>query len=63
MDTIFMILENIKTSKPHVLIINLTDKIDLIRGEKSIALSNLCIYYTQKNMKNQKTMINLKYLL
>ena len=63
MDTIFMILENIKTSKPHVLIINLTDKIDLTRGEKSIALSNLCIYYIQKNMKNQKTMINLKYLL
>ena len=63
MDTIFMILENIKTSKPHVLIINLTDKIDLTRGEKSIALSNLCIYYIQKNMKNKKTMINLKYLL
>ena len=58
-----MILENIKTSKPHVLIINLTDKIDLTRGEKSIALSNLCIYYIQKNMKNKKTMINLKYLL
>ena len=29
---------NSKTSKPHVLILNLTDKIDLQRGEKSIAL-------------------------
>ena len=30
--------ENSKTSKPHVLILNLTDKIDLQRGEKSSAL-------------------------
>ena len=29
MNTIFMNSENIKTSKPHVLILNLTDKIDL----------------------------------
>ena len=29
MDTIFMNLENSKTSKTHVLILNLTDKIDL----------------------------------
>ena len=38
--------ENTETSKPHVFIFNLTDKIDLRRGEKSIALSNLSIYYT-----------------
>ena len=63
MDTIFMNSENIKTSKPHVLIINLTGKIDLRRGEKSIALSNLSIHYTWKNIKNQITKINLKYLL
>ena len=35
MDTIFMNSENSKTSKPHVLILNLTDKIDSRRGEKS----------------------------
>ena len=29
MDTIFMDTENSKTSKPHVLILKLTDKIDL----------------------------------
>ena len=51
MDTIFTNSENSKTSKPHVLIINLTDKIDLRRGEKSIALLNLSIYYTWKNIK------------
>ena len=33
-------------------IVKLTDKIDLWRGEKSIALSNLNIYYTWKNIKS-----------
>ena len=33
--------ENSETSKLHVLILNLTDKIDSRRGEKSTALSNL----------------------
>ena len=44
--------ENSKTSKPHVLILKLTDKLDLRRGEKIIALSNLSIYYTWKNIKS-----------
>ena len=48
MDTIFMNSENIKTSKSHILM--LTDKLDLRRGEKSIALSNLCIFCTWKNI-------------
>ena len=52
MDTIFMNSENSKTFKPHVLIHKLTDKLDLKRGEKSIALSNLNIHYTWKNMKS-----------
>ena len=33
--------ENTKTSKPHVLILNLTYKIDLLRGGESASLSNL----------------------
>ena len=44
--------ENSKTSEPHVLILKLTDKLDLRRGEKIIALSNLSIYYTWKNIKS-----------
>ena len=52
MDTIFMNSENSKISKPHVLILKLTDKLDLRRGENSIALSNLSIYYTWKNIKS-----------
>ena len=31
--------------------LNLTDKIDLQRGEKRIALSNVSIYYTWINIK------------
>ena len=38
MDTMFMNSENSKTSEPYVLILKLTDKLDLRRGEKSIAL-------------------------
>ena len=52
MDTIFINSENSKTSEPHVLILKLTDKLDLRRAEKSIALSNPSIYYTWKNIKS-----------
>ena len=44
--------ENSKTSKAHVLILKLTNELDLKRGEKSIALSNLSTYYTWKNIKS-----------
>ena len=46
MDTIFMNSENSKTSKPHVLKLKLTSKLDLRLGKKVISLSNLGIYYT-----------------
>ena len=52
MDTIFMNSENSKTPKPHALILKLTNKVDLIIGKKVIALSNLSIYYTWKNIKS-----------
>ena len=44
--------ENSETSKPHVSIYKFSDRIDLQKGEKSIALSNLSIYYTWKNKKS-----------
>ena len=46
--------ENSKTSEPHRIILNLTnkiDKIDLRRKDKYVALSNLSIYYIWKNVK------------
>ena len=52
MDTIFMNSENSKTPKPHVLVLKLTNKLDLRIGKKVIALSNLSIYYTWKNIKS-----------
>ena len=47
-----MNLKNSQTSKPHVLILKFTDKLDLRRGENRIALSNLSIYCTWKNIKS-----------
>ena len=46
MNTIFMNSENSKTSKSHILVLKITNKIDLSIDEKVIALSNLSIYYT-----------------
>ena len=54
--------ENSKTSKRHFLILKFTNKLDLRIGEKIIALSNLSIYYTWKNIKSSKNKKNLKYL-
>ena len=38
--------ENSKTSKAHAQILNFNDKLNLRRYQKSIALSNISIYYT-----------------
>ena len=46
--TIFMNFKNSGTSDPHRLLLNLTDKINLKRSDKYVALSNLSIYYTWK---------------
>ena len=48
MNTIFMNSRNSKTSHPQRLLLNLTDKIDLIRKNKYIALLNLGNYYNGK---------------
>ena len=47
--------ENSKTSKPNVLLLNLTNRLILLilrRSEKIIALSKFSIYYTWKNIKS-----------
>ena len=46
MSTVFMNSENSKTSEHNVLVLKLNDKLDLRRGQKTVALSNLSIYYT-----------------
>ena len=52
MDTIFMNSDNSKSSKPHILKLKLTNKLDLRLGEMVIALSNLSIYYNWTNIKS-----------
>ena len=63
MDTIFMNSENSKTSEHNVLVLKLTDKLDLRRGQKTVALSNLGIYYMWKNVKSSYNNNKFKYLL
>ena len=51
MDNIFMNSENSKTSDPQRPLLDLTNKINLNRSDKYIALLNLSIYYILKNIK------------
>ena len=43
MDNIFMNSQNSKTSDPHRLFLNLSDKIDLKKSDRYVVLSNLGI--------------------
>ena len=52
MDATFMDSENSRISEYHVLVLMLTNKLDLRRGQKTVALSSLSIYYTWKNVKS-----------
>ena len=52
MSTIFLNSKNGKTSKSHNFVLKLTNRLDLRIGEKTIALSNLSIYYKWQNIKN-----------
>ena len=52
MDTIFMNSESSKTFKSRILVLKLTNKLDLIIGEMVIALSNLSIHYTWSSIKS-----------
>ena len=42
--------KNTKTSEPHRFKLNLTDKLNLKNPKKNIALVNLSVYYTWKNI-------------
>ena len=48
--------ENSKTNEPHRFKLDLTDKVNLKNPNKNMALANLSIYYTWKNIKR-----NLKF--
>ena len=66
MDTTFTNSENSSTSDPHILLLNLSDKINLDRSDEYVSLSNLSIYHLlniEKYKKVIKKIINLKYQL
>ena len=46
MDTLFVNSKNSKTSDPHRPLLNLTDKINLKRSDKYVALTNISMYCT-----------------
>ena len=55
--------KNSKTSDPHRVLLKITGKIDLRGKNKYIALSNLSIYYTWKNIKKSYKNNEFKYQL
>ena len=52
METIFMNTENSKTNEPHRFRLTLAGKLSLKDPNKNMALANLSIYYTWKNIKS-----------
>ena len=60
MEAIFMNTENSKTSEPHRFKLDLTDKLNLKNPNKNMALANLNIYYTWKNIKSEYKNNNFK---
>ena len=52
METFFMNTENSKTNKPNRFKYDLIHKLDLKNPNKNMALGNLSIYYTCKNVKS-----------
>ena len=52
METIFVNTANSKTKHSNRFVYNFTDKLNLKNPNKNIALANLSIYYTWKNVKS-----------
>ena len=52
METFFMNTKNSKTNEPHRFKYDIIDKLDLRNPNKNMALANLSIYYTWKNVKS-----------
>ena len=48
MNTVFINSKNSEVSDPHRLLLNLTEKTNLNRSNKYVALSNLSLYYKEE---------------
>ena len=62
MKTIFLNVENSKTIESHKFVLNLSQRLDLISSKKHVALQNLSIYYSWKNIRKQYKNNKLKIL-
>ena len=62
METIFMITKNSKTGGPHKFGLHLSQNLDLKSSNKHVALQNLSIYYTWKNIRKQYKNNKLKII-
>ena len=62
METFFMSTKNSKTNEPNRFNYDLIDKLDLKNPNKNMALGNLSIYYTWKNVKSTYNNNNFKIL-
>ena len=58
METFFMNTKNSKTNEPNRFKYDLIDKLDLKNPNKNMALADLSIYYTWKNVNNNKFKIS-----
>ena len=52
-ETRFMNTKNSKTNKPQKCVLNLSQRLDLRNSNRHVALENLSIYYTWKNIRQQ----------
>ena len=48
-----ILTENSKTNRPHKFVLNLSQKLHLRSSNKHVALQNLAIQYTWKNIRKQ----------
>ena len=53
METVFINTSNSKTNEPNKFIYKFTGKLNLKNPTKNMALANLSIYYTWKNIKSE----------
>ena len=62
MEMKLMNTQNSKTNEPHKFVLNLSQKLDLRGSNKSVALQNVSIYYTWKNIRKQYKNNKLKII-
>ena len=63
METISMNTENSEKNEPHKFVLHLSQILDLRSSDKHVALQNLSIYYTWKNIRKQCKKDQLKIIV